>query len=104
MSSINLKKRINNTAQQQFAIKLKTWFLKDFLTLKTMEAFILAYKLAGYVKNCLEVVKTDVCRGFCPTPNPNTVIYALIMHLSNTWVQFSIEKYFRAVFDKLKKN
>ena len=26
------------------------------------------------------------------------------MHLLNTGVQFSIEKYFRAVFDKLKKN
>ena len=26
------------------------------------------------------------------------------MHLSNTGSQFSIEKYFRAVFDKLKKN
>ena len=71
----------------------------------------MAYKLAGYVKNRLEVVKTDVFRGFRPTPTSNgvdgsdlnTVIYALTMHHSNTGVQFSIEKYFRAVFDKLKK-
>ena len=50
--------------------------------LKTMEAFILACKISGVVK----------------------IIKAMIMHLSNTGVQFSIEKYFWVVFDKLKKS
>ena len=38
------------TAQQQFVTKLKTSFFKDFLTLKTMEAFILACKIHEAVK------------------------------------------------------
>ena len=48
-----------------------------------MVAFILACKISGVVK----------------------IIKAMIMHLSNTCtgVQFSIEKYFWVVFDKLKK-
>ena len=41
---------IDYTAQQQFVTKLKTSFFKDFLTLKTMEAFILACKIHEAVK------------------------------------------------------
>ena len=36
-----------------------------------MGAFILACKLAGYVKNRLEVVKTDVFGFFAQPPPPN---------------------------------
>ena len=61
---------IDYTAQHKFANELKTWISKDFLVLKTMEAFILACKLAEYVKNRLEVVKTGVFRAFCSTPTP----------------------------------
>ena len=49
---------------------MKTWILKDFLTLKTMVAFILTCKMQDTPKNGPEVAKMAVLGCFAPLLTP----------------------------------